>query len=66
MLTDAVDKWHHDTIPLDYVMMVSDPARLAGGHFEYFVGTKAEMVDLASRGARPPADRVVRCEFPGP
>ncbi len=66
VLTEAVDKWHHDTIPLDYVMMVSDPARLAGGHFEYFVGTKAEMVDLASRGERPPADRVVRCEFPGP
>ena len=23
-LEEAVDKWHHDTIPLDYVMMVSD------------------------------------------
>ena len=39
-LEDAVDKWHHDTIPLDYVMMVSDPAKLSGGGFEYFVGTK--------------------------
>jgi len=65
-LVDAVDKWHHDTIPLDYVMMVSDPRRLSGGHFEYFVGTKAEAAELAARGERPPADRVVRCEFPGP
>lgn len=24
-LSAAVDKWHHDTISLDYVMMVSDP-----------------------------------------
>ena len=23
---EAVDKWHHDTLPLDFVMMVSDPA----------------------------------------
>ena len=30
-LKDAVDKWHHDTIPLDYVMMVSDPRTLHGG-----------------------------------
>ena len=39
---EAVDKWHHDTIPLDYVMMVTDPTRLQGGQFEYFLGTKEE------------------------
>jgi len=63
---EAVDKWHHDTIPLDYVMMVSDPATLPGGRFEYFVGTKAEAAELAGRGERPPADRVVAPHFPGP
>ena len=29
-LQEAVDKWHHDTLPLDYVMMVSDPKKLHG------------------------------------
>lgn len=61
-----VDKWHHDTIPLDYVMMVSDPARLPGGRFEYFLGTKAEAAALAARGETPPADRVIAPEFAGP
>ncbi len=63
---EAVDKWHHDTIPLDFVMIVSDPNQLPGGRFEYFVGTKAEAAELASRGERPPADRVVAPDFPGP
>ena len=61
-----VDKWHHDTIPLDYVMMVSDPTTLPGGRFEYFLGTKAEAAELASRGETPPPDRVVAPDFPGP
>jgi hypothetical protein len=62
----AVDKWHHDTIPLDFVMMVSDPTQLPGGQFEYFRGTKAEAAELAAAGERPPADRVVAPRFPGP
>ncbi len=63
---EAVDKWHHDTIPLDFVMMVTDPATLPGGQFEYFVGTKSEAAELAARGERPPPDRVVAPRFPGP
>ena len=62
----AVDKWHHDTLPLDYVMMVSDPATLDGGEFEYFVGTKAEAAELAEAGRTPPRDRVIVPHFPGP
>ncbi len=65
-VNEAVDKWHHDTIPLDFVMMVTDPTQLPGGRFEYFVGTKTEAVELAERGERPPADRVIAPEFPGP
>ena len=61
----AVDKWHHDTIPLDYVMMVSDPRTLPGGRFEYFVGTKAEAAELASTGRTPPVERVVAPDFGG-
>ena len=65
-VSEAVDKWHHDTVPLDYVMIVSDPTELPGGRFEYFVGTKHEATELAARGERPPADRVVAPDFPGP
>lgn len=65
-LEDAVDKWHHDTLPLDMVMMVSDPATLDGGEFEYFLGTRDEMAELARQGKQPPADRVVQAPFKGP
>jgi len=62
---EAVDKWHHDTVPLDYVLMVTDPARIEGGRFEYFLGTKAEAAALAAQGEAPPRNRVVVPEFPG-
>jgi hypothetical protein len=62
----AVDKWHHDTLALDYVMMVADPTVLNGGDFEYFVGTKDEVAELAAQGERPPEDRCVSVEWPGP
>jgi hypothetical protein len=65
-LDEAVDKWHHDTTPLDFVMMVTDPTALPGGRFEYFMGTKQEAATLAAAGERPPPDRVVAPEFPGP
>lgn len=65
-VNQAVDKWHHDTLPLDYVMMATDPASLSGGQFEYFVGTKHEMEDLAKSAEGPPKDRIVAPHFPGP
>ena len=65
-VNQAVDKWHHDTIALDYVMPVTDPRPLPGGRFEYFVGTKQEMAELASHGTPPPPDRVVAPDFGGP
>ena len=65
-LSKAVDKWHHDTLPLDYVMVVSDPATLLGGDFQYFVGSKHEMALLAEHGKTPPRDRVEAPRFPGP
>ena len=65
-LSRAVDKWHHDTLPIDYVMLVTDPRKLDGGQFEYFVGTKTEMAELARQGKTPPKERVVAPDFPGP
>ena len=56
---DAVDKWHHDTLPLDYVMMVTDPAKVAGGEFQYFLGTKADMAALQIAGNKPAPGQIV-------
>lgn len=64
-IESAVDKWHHDTVPLDYVMIVTDPARTPGGRFEYFRGTKEEAAEMRTRGTTPPAERIVAPEFPG-
>ena len=63
---EAVDKWHHDTLALDYVMMVSDPTTLPGGRFEIFLGTKDDAATLAAAGKRPPTDRVLVPDFRGP
>ena len=62
----AIDKWHHDTLPLDFVMTVTDPATVAGGRFEYFTGTKQEAAELSAKGLTPPLDRIVAPDFPGP
>ncbi len=62
----AVDKWHHDTLPLDYVMSVTDMSQTPGGRFEYFAGTKQEAAELQAQGRTPPLDRVVAPAFPGP
>lgn len=61
-----VDKWHHDTLALDYVLMVTDPAKVAGGAFEYFLGTKADAAAYAERQEPFPTERVVKPHFPGP
>jgi len=62
----AIDKWHHDTLPLDFVMMVTDPGKVSGGRFEYFLGTKQQAAELASEGKTPPPEQTVAPEFVGP
>lgn len=64
-INTAVDKWHHDTLPLDIVMMVTDPNNVAGGEFEYFQGTKDEVAALAKLGQSIPRQRVVGPTFGG-
>ena len=65
-INTSIDKWHHDTLPLDFVMAVTDPAKVDGGRFEYFLGTKHEMAEMAARGETPPRERTVAPEFAGP
>ena len=62
----SVDKWHVDTLRVDYVMFVTDPNAVEGGEFQYFAGTKHEMAALHEAGDSPPADRVVSPRLPGP
>ncbi len=61
-----VDKWHTDTLRIDYVMFVTDPRGVKGGEFQYFRGTKHEMKALADAGKPIPADRIVSPTLPGP
>jgi hypothetical protein len=65
-LSRAVDKWHTDTIGLDYVLMVSDPTEQIGGEFQYFLGTKNEVKNIKKEGKLLPNDRIVNATFPGP
>lgn len=45
-ISKAVDNWHMDSIGFDYVLMLSDPARLVGGKFQFFKGTAARAAQL--------------------
>ncbi|MDF1720695.1 MAG: hypothetical protein P1U65_08470 [Minwuia sp.] len=60
-----VDKWHTDTLRIDYVMFVTDPTKVKGGEFQYFQGTKHEMKALADAGRPIPAGRIVSPSLPG-
>ncbi len=63
---ENVDKWHADTLRIDFVMFVTDPNSIEGGEFQYFHGTKDEVADLNRRRQRLPPDRIVSPELPGP
>ncbi len=60
-----VDKWHHDTLAIDYVLMVTDPAAIDGGEFQYFRGTRGEAQAYRQRGEPLPDGRIVSPHFPG-
>ncbi|MGH6934185.1 MAG: hypothetical protein ACREEE_17345 [Dongiaceae bacterium] len=60
-----VDKWQHDTVGPDYVLMLTDPGKIAGGEFQWFRGTKAEAAALTGDGKPLPDARIVSPKFPG-
>jgi hypothetical protein len=64
-LSEAVDRWHTDTIGFDYVLMVTDPSALEGGRFQYFNGTQEEAAAILNNAQDLPSERVVSCVFPG-
>ena len=53
------DKWHTDTLRYDYVLFVTDPNKVEGGEFEYFLGTKDEMEELHSKSLKMPVDKII-------
>jgi hypothetical protein len=72
-VSKAVDAWHYDGIGFDYVLMLSDPAKLKGGNFEYFQGSKFEIADMFGLKVQEvmygitedlPAERVIKAQFP--
>lgn len=63
---ENVDKWHVDTLRIDYVMFVTDPNAVEGGEFEYFLGTKHEVKELHRAGKTLPPERIVAPRLPGP
>ncbi|MEH2395695.1 MAG: hypothetical protein V7K21_29945 [Nostoc sp.] len=62
--TQAIDKWHTDSIAFDYVLMVTNPSQLAGGKFQYFNGTKEEGEELLKHTKDLPEDRIMTPVFP--
>jgi len=62
---ENVDKWHWDTLQVDYVMFVTDPNDVVGGEFQYFNGTRDEMVDLHKKKQPIPTERIIAPAIPG-
>ena len=63
---ENVDKWHADTLRVDFVMFVTDPQSVEGGEFEWFEGTVEEVRALKEQGKALPADRIHSVRAPGP
>lgn len=62
---ENVDKWHTDTLRMDYVLFVTDPNLIEGGEFDYFHGTKGEMEQLKAAGQPVPEARIKSPAVPG-
>lgn len=63
---EHVDKWHVDTLRIDYVLFVTDPTEIDGGAFEFFRGTRDEVAALTAAETPLPEDRIVAPAMPGP
>lgn len=61
-----VDKWHYDTLQIDYVMFVTDPNSVEGGEFQYFKGTRDEFCEIKALNKKIPTERIIAPTMPGP
>jgi len=59
-----IDKWHTDTLRYDYVLFVTDPNKVMGGEFEYFLGTKKQIEDIHTKGNKIPSDKIISIKPP--
>ncbi len=62
---ENVDKWHVDTLRVDFVLFVTDPNAIEGGEFEYFNGTADEVRALKDAGQDLPTDKIMQADIPG-
>ncbi len=60
------DKWHVDTLRIDFVMFVTDPNSVKGGEFEYHLGTKDEVAELRKAGKPLDPKKIMAPALPGP
>lgn len=75
-LARAVDNWHADSIGFSLVVMVSDPAEMQGGKFQYFAGTREEAAGYFSAAEDSrlvfgykdglPPERMIDVTYPAP
>ncbi len=56
-----VDKWHTDTVILDFVLLCTDPQHFKGGYFEYFKCTKGQAIRSLIRDED---EEVIKVQFP--
>ncbi len=63
---ENVDKWHVDTLRIDFVMFVTDPNSVEGGEFEYYLGTKEEVAELKKAGKLLDPAKIKAPVLPGP
>ena len=61
-----IDKWHTDTLRYDYVLFVTDPNKVTGGEFEYFLGTKKQIEKIHAKGVQIPSKKIISIKPPGP
>ncbi len=62
---ENVDKWHHDTLQVGYIMFVTDIKAVDGGELQYFPGTRDKMAELHTAGNKIPPERAVAPPIPG-
>ena len=63
---ENVDKWHVDTLRIDFVLFVTDPKSVSGGEFEYYLGTKHEVAELKKAGKSLDPEKIKAPNMPGP